>query len=556
MLEVMSPSRAASLPVRPTQALFLPLAFRLALALGLILLHFVLPREAVRGLPGEGLYLAMLGLFAVESALEAAHALRRHGAPFRTPGMGWIRANLLLDLLLVAFLIAYHGVDQERFATIYIFPVLASAFYLSIREIVGMGVVSALVHVASVLCFSSGLLPPFGHSSLEVGLENGVNTYILGFASLQIFAATLVVVLIRRHLESLSQTLDRTEARADALSTLYARVFQSMFSGIITTDLEGRVTSANPAAEGLLQQRLPPETFLEDLGIEGLTLHGSAPLEQRFERSYTTPAGERRIFGGNLMPLRDAEGQRTGNMLIFQDLTEIKALEARTQLAERLAAIGELSGGLAHELRNPLASIQGCVQILLKEQPPPEILERVLTILRRESERVGALVSNFLDFARPRPPKTEALWLPSLLEDAQASWEMDPRRGALTLERDPAPERWIQGDPICAHQVFSNLLSNARKAVRSTERPSIRLRARTEAEGVAVKVQDNGCGMDAEQLRTLFHPFHGGFAEGTGLGMSLVFQFVQGMGWDIQVDSSPGRGTTVRLLLPFAPPPA
>jgi two-component system sensor histidine kinase PilS (NtrC family) len=551
----MHPEPQIPRPLGASGAPFLPLAFRFAASFGLAVLHLALPGDPVRPPVGEAIYLACLGAFFVESAWEASRSLARAGKPFATPSRNWIRLNLLFDILLVALIISFQGVDQERFATIYIFPVLASAFYLGIPEIVGVGALSAAAHVATVLLFSSGLLPPFGRSGPDLDLEATQRTFILGFASLQIFATTLVVVLIRKHLETLRQTLSQSEAAVDVLSNLYRRVFESMFSGLITTDLNGRITSANPAAEAILQRALAPGTPLEELNMVDLTLHGSLPKEQRFERSFLSPDGQPRIVGGNVAPLRDGEGVQTGHLLLFQDLTDLKALEERTRLSERLAAVGELSSELAHELRNPLASIMGCVQILKEGEQPPAMMDRVLGILRRESERVNELVSGFLDFSKPRPVRLQPLWLPDLAEETKASFEIDPRNDALPLQLLSVPSIWVQGDPVCAHQVFGNLLSNSRKALRGRQGPVLSLGFRLEQGCVVGEFHDNGSGMGPEQLRSIFLPFSSGFTEGTGLGMSLVFQFVQRMGWQIAVESELQRGTTVRLRIPTLPPP-
>ena len=552
----MHPEPKTPRAVATSGAPFLPLAFRFAASFGLAVLHLALPSDMGRQPTGETVYLLCLIAFFAESTWEASRSLSRRGHAFATPSLSWIRFNLLLDILLVAFIISFQGVDQERFTTVYIFPVLASAFYLHIPEIVGIGALSTLAHITTVMLFTSGLLPPFGHSGAELDLDTTQRTFILAFAALQISAATLVVVLIRKHLETLRQNLSQSEATVDVLSSLYRRVFESMFSGIITTDLEGRITSANPAAELILQRSLRVGTELEQLDIVDLTLHGNLPKEQRFERSFTSPEGDRRIVGGNVAPLRDAAGNQTGHLMLFQDLTELKALEERTRLSERLAAVGELSSELAHELRNPLASIMGCVQILKQGEQPPPMMPRVLAILHRESERVNDLVSGFLDFSKPRPVRLQTLWLPAFMEEAAASFEIDPRNESLSLRVGNMPEAWIQGDPVCAHQVIGNLLSNARKALRNQPSPRLQIDFRLEHAWVICEVSDNGCGMTPEQVNSIFLPFSSGFTEGTGLGMSLVFQFVQRMGWVIHVDSNLGQGTHVRLRIPRLQPPA
>lgn len=530
---------------------FLPLAFRLGATLGLMVLQLALPDGGFGAMPGEGFYMACLALFFGESVWEAAQSIRHGHAPFATPSPHWIRFNLLLDATLVTLLIAFHGVDQERLATIYIFPVLASAFYLHIYEIVGVGILSSSFHIASVLLFTTGILPSFGRSGASAGLDPGQLTFVLGFATLQIFAATLVVVVIRKHLETLSQDLSKSAAVVDELSALYRRVFDSMFSGLITVDLEGRITSANPAAVSILQRPLGLGTLIEDHGFGDLTHLSNNLKERRFELDFATASGEKRIVGGNLVALRGPEDAMTGNLLVFQDLTELKILEERTRLSERLAAVGELSSELAHELRNPMASIQGCVQILKQGEQSRPLMERVLTILWRESERVSAIVTDFLDFTRPRPARIQPMQLTLVVEDLVASWEIDPRSQGLPLVVDPVPDLWVLGDPVWVHQVFTNLLSNARKALIGVPDPRIAMAFQRRPWALAITVSDNGCGMTEARRRAVFIPFSSGFEEGTGLGMSLVFQFVQQMGWDIQVESTLGSGTTIHLTIPL-----
>jgi len=531
------------------------LAFRFAVTFGLAALHLALAGESTTPVVGESFYLLVLTVFFLESLGEVYVNLERNRPAFAVPSRPWVRLNLLLDILLVAIVIAFHGVDEERFATLYIFPVLASAFYLSIPEIVGVGGLSVIVHILSVLGFGFGILPAFGRSGPELDFSPGNQVFLLSFASLQILAATLVVVLIRKHLETLRTTLKASEAEVDALSALYRRVFESMHSGLITLDEAGRVMSANPAAEAILQRPIPPGTPMEDLGLVDLTQHGTHPLEHRFEQRIETPQGVPRIVGGNVAHLRAPSDQPSGHLVLFQDLTDLKALEERNRLQERLAAVGELSSELAHELRNPVASILGCVEILKQREGNDPTTQRALTILRRESERVSALVTSFLDFTRPRTLRIEPLWFPDLVTEVRDAFETDPRNQHVPLTMDPVPPCWIQGDRGSAHQVLANLLSNGRKALHNQPNPRLHLAFQAEGDTLTVRVEDNGRGMTSEQIKTAFVPFVSGFDEGTGLGLSLVYQFVQRMDWDIALTSQPGVGTTVQLNIPLVPGP-
>ena len=529
---------------------FLPLSFRLFASFGLVVLHAALPAEGRASGPGEQTYLVVLLLLFVESLWESGRGLKAMDRLFPTPRIGWIRWNLALDLALVTLVIAFQGVVQERFSTLYIFPVLASAFYLGTMEIVGVGVLSAITHVLLVLGFTSGALPPFGLSGEFTDGDSSRISFVLGIASLQVFAATLVVVLIRRNLDSLRTDLSVSEAAVDEISALHQRVVESMNSGLITLDLKGCITSANPAAETILGRSvsigMPVQDFLP-LGDPLLRRRGH---ENRFEIVLTGPDSGRRILGGHVASLRGPSGRESGQLVLFQDLTDLKALEERTRISERLAAIGQLAAGLAHELRNPLASISGCVQLLQREGSPEEVRARVLGILERETMRVGATVSDFLDFARPTPPNDAILFLPRIMEEIRSSWEMDIRTAGLALTVDPVPPVSFRSDPTGLHRSLTNLLSNARKAVKGSPAPSVRLGCIATDQTLRLSVTDNGCGMTPQQLDRLFVPFAGSFEEGSGLGMSLVYKFIEAMGWRIEVESTPGQGTLVQIFLP------
>jgi two-component system sensor histidine kinase PilS (NtrC family) len=534
-----------------TSASFLPLSFRLFASFGLLVLHAALPRETRASGPGEQFYLIALLLVFAEAAWESGRSLMTQGQLFSTPRNSWIRWNLGLDLALVTLVIAFQGVLQERFATLYIFPVLASAFYLGTVEIVWVGVLSSLTHLMLVIGFSFGLLPSFGLSGPIADSDQNRLPLLLGLASLQVFTTTLIVVLIRRHLDRLHTDLTVSEAAVDELSALHQRVVESMHSGLITLDIHGRVTSANPAAESILGRSVPTGIPVQDLFPPGLPFPSRSGREHRFETVLSSPdTTDRRIIGGHLASLRGASGHELGQLLLFQDLTDLKALEERTRISERLAAIGQLAAGFAHELRNPLASISGCVQLLQRQDSPGDLQSRVLGILERETNRVGATVSDFLDFARPEPPRGSSLFLPRVLEEVRSSWEMDPRTEGLPLTVGPVPPVYFRSDPTSVHRALMNLLSNARKATKNVPAPSVEL-ACLHADGmVRLTVADNGCGMSAEQLDHLFVPFTGSFEEGTGLGMSLVYKFIEAMGWRIEVESSPGTGTCVQVFLP------
>jgi signal transduction histidine kinase len=534
-----------------TSGLFLPLALRFAASFALLVLHLCLDMELPESSVGEWLYVSMLGALFLESAFEAARSTTSSSSLFVVPSRPWVLLNLFLLCLLIALLVSFHGVDKTGLAALYVFPVLASAFYVGISTIIGIGLISVIMYAFCVVLFSNGLGLAFGFSGVDSLLQPLEQIWLIGFTSFQVVVATLVAAAIRKRLEALGSNLSLSAAVVDEISSLYRNVVESMSLGLVTIDLKGIVTSANHSAERILQTRISLWQPMATLDAIERAMQGVIPGVCRFEQSLTTANGAEKIIGGTISPLMDSENQQTGFLLLFEDLTDIKAMEARMLLSERLAAIGELSTELAHEMRTPLASIQGCIQILRKPDADKNIVDRAMTILLRESERIGAVVSDFLELAKPRELNMELLWLPKLLEEALAAWDTDSRFATLSPEIEKPPEVWIHGDALACHQILTNLLSNSRKAVSNITKPIIRITHKIQGDTLELTVSDNGTGMNKSQLNDLFVPFRSNFSEGTGVGMSIVFQFTQRMGWKIDVSSEAGVGTTITMTIPI-----
>ncbi|HZU52666.1 MAG TPA: PAS domain-containing protein, partial [Holophagaceae bacterium] len=231
---------------------FLPLAFRLGASLGLGALHLALPPDGP--LPGEAFYLGCLAAVFLEGVVEAYRGFDLRGDAFSVPSKRWIRWNLAMDIAVVLLVVAFQGVNQERLFTFYVLPVLASAFYLGTLDILGVALLTAGAHIAMVLSFDAGWLPAFGRTLPALGRDPADTALILSLATLQIFAAALVVVLLRRNIERLDASLVASEAAVDELEALHRRVVDSLFSGLVTLDGAGRITSANPAASQILQR--------------------------------------------------------------------------------------------------------------------------------------------------------------------------------------------------------------------------------------------------------------------------------------------------------------
>ena len=248
------------------------------------------------------------------------------------------------------------------------------------------------------------------------------------------------------------------------------------------------------------------------------------------------------------------DGQPAGISIIFQDLTDVKRLEEQLRLKDRMAAVGELSAGIAHEIRNPLAAIAGSVQVLKKSDNLTPQEQRLMSIILKESDRLNKSIQDFLQFVRPSERRAiefdVVASLSETLDLLSNSLELGTEH-AIERALDP-PKFTIVGDPDQIRQVFWNI---ARNAIQAMPRGGF-LRVSTsldDGDGIRIVFADSGLGMGEREQRALFQPFRTNFPTGTGLGMAISFRIVQEHGGRIDVDSAPDRGTAIAVTLPRVP---
>jgi two-component system sensor histidine kinase PilS (NtrC family) len=266
--------------------------------------------------------------------------------------------------------------------------------------------------------------------------------------------------------------------------------------------------------------------------------------------------GDSAYVGFSVSRLNDAFGSHRGYIVIFQDLTGWRRMQEELRMKDRMAAVGELAAGLAHEIGNPLAAISGSVQMLSSALPGDASQQRLIDILLKESHRLDRTIKGFLRFARPREsasvPFDVARLLSENMELLRNSEEVSVRH-RLELDLEPPSARLI-ADPDQVSQIFWNLARNALRAM--PDGGTFRLVGRLDGEAYRLQVIDTGRGMSAAQRANLFHPFQSFFDGGTGIGMAIVYRIVEDHGGRLRVDSAPGGGTTITVELPAAGPGA
>ncbi|PYX90559.1 MAG: hypothetical protein DMG67_12595 [Acidobacteria bacterium] len=331
-----------------------------------------------------------------------------------------------------------------------------------------------------------------------------------------------------------------------------------MSGGLITTDLQGRITLLNPAGGRLLERRLQDMigTNVQELFLDRLPVieASSARTEIRCEVGCVTPRGAQKIFGMKATLLRVPEQGDLGYIYTFADLTDIRRLEQEIRMRDRLSAVGRMAAGIAHEIRNPLSSIAGSVKVLSSISALNDEQRTLVQIVTRESERLNRIISDFLIYSREKNYKFRVLNLVSLLNDTLTLLENHPLIASLgksdsknisLVRQYTTADAFAMVDGDRLKQVFWNLCENAVRAMPEGGVLTVSLTGKEQT--WAICFSDTGSGMDAQLLEKIFEPFQSRFEGGTGLGLAIVYQIVQAHEAQISVSSAPGKGSEFRL---------
>ncbi len=337
-----------------------------------------------------------------------------------------------------------------------------------------------------------------------------------------------------------------------------ASILRSITSGVLTVGPDGSVATANPAAERMLAMsefEMVPKPigslFKDDGGISGdvaKVLSGRIPLALR-ECTVVTPSGKEIHIQASTSRMRAVGGTVLGAVVTMEDVSDIKALTAQLIRADRLAAMGELTAGVAHEVRNPLGVIRASVQLLEDAQCDPGRINEAAEVIKQEIDRLDRVIKALLDFGRPSKPTLLHTDVNSVIEDVVLFTNRFAKQAAVHIDfhaGDGLPA--VSGDPDQLKQVFLNLVTNAVQAMEDSG-GDITITTSSDRDYVTIRVKDTGPGINPEDLPKVFDPFFTKRAEGTGLGLTIVHRIIDEHDGHIEVESQAG-GTTFVVTLP------
>ena len=467
----------------------------------------------------------------------------------------WVQ--ICLDAALVTGIVAASGGPRSVFTFLYVLTVLEGCFLLARRGGLVAAGLATLLHVDLVLgqhlLTLLGLVEPARPTALEV------LTVLLNAAVL--FAIALLAGSLAERYHLAQRTLENQRKDFSDLEAFRDLIFQSVGSGLIAVNPEGDITAFNRAAESITgvgegealgqpwEALFGREVDLDD-ARHAVAGPGGQPL--RYEIRLKRRDGREVPVGISFWSLRSGRGEAIGLIGVCQDLSSIKRMEQRVRQADRLATIGRLSANIAHEIRNPLASLSGAIEALVRELPADHGRDRLVEIVLRESERLNRIIRDFLEYARPAPMTSHAVDLAELLEEVVLLVEHRSLPPELKVIREYGETLPARADSQQLRQAIWNLCINAVQAM--PEGGELRVGGRVvpgdEPPRLEVWISDTGHGIAESDLPHIFEPFFSTKAEGSGIGLALVYRVVQDHGGQIEVRSQPGAGTSVMLILP------
>lgn len=436
-------------------------------------------------------------------------------------------SQVLWDLLFASFVVLQTGSVFSAFVLIYALYVMTAAVMLMSRGAI-------FASILSVLSFLSVCWLSKDFSSLDIQIVSR----ILFVASDLLLLGGVIAYMVRNK-ENLRDSLEKTSHDLKDLSARYLAIIENIPSGIIYIDKDSLVLYANRASQEILDQDL------SGVFLDGSFLEPLLKQEGRAESEVILANHKKCILGHHRTELPNKD-----QILLFQDLTKIRLLEKEILVKDKMATVGQLAAGMAHEIRNPLASLSGSIQVLQQEIKDDTSSKKLMSIVIRESDRLDHLVNDFLNYAKPSMLRLVRFNLKMAIDEILDSYRssQDPKFNQVTYLLDSPENLIVEWDRDKLSQILVNLINNAVEAC--TLGGVVQIKVIDFDTKVELNVLDTGHGMNPSVRARLFDPFFTQKEGGIGLGMALVYEMVKAHCGSIRVESDEGQGCQVKLEFP------
>lgn len=455
----------------------------------------------------------------------------------------FIQFQLVWDLVLSALTVYLTGGIESIFSFLFIFVILSCAL-LSSRVELTMTVVAAVVLYCGLVGLQYYELLPLVKDVIMLSTTDVVYRLFLNVVAFLL--AGLLGSILSARLRRSEVLLQRNRVEYAELENLNQMILKSIPSGLMVVDATGKICSFNAAASSIshVDGHTACGCSVDDI-FPSFNLNEMHLPVDRGEFDFSCPDGEGRIIGYNANLITELDCNTVRILITFQDLTATKKLEKNLQLGERLAAVGKLAAGLAHEIRNPLASLSGSIQLLSENANYSASDQRLVNIACREASRLNCLVSDFLVFAKPRLPQKKRCDLATLFQEVVLVVKSDPLFAEVEIQFDVQARFFVMIDSAQFYQVVLNLLVNAAQF----SLPPKKIALVVDVKQQCFYVDDNGIGVATVDERKIFEPFYSSRADGTGLGLSIVHTIVAAHGGTIECLSNPWGGARFQIDL-------
>lgn len=468
-----------------------------------------------------------------------------------------VSVQLIADALFISWLVWATGDIKSPYITLYTVIIFLTSLFFVARVTLWTAIAAAVFFTGLMTLIIFGIVPRYSDLSETTTAWRAMQ--IVGFQDVAFLVVGLLAAQLAGRQKRVGAELRETAQNLTNLQMLHERIVQSIRSGLVTTDLDGKIYIFNAAAEeitGYNAADVRGWTIFDLLGevqqpiAESLTALDKGFQPPRLEIEFTTPDDFQLRLGWSVSPLFDDKGATTGLIVTFQDLTDVRLMEESVRRKDRLAAVGRVAAGLAHEIRNPLGAMRGAIQVLQPTMQKDSDQAQLMDIVLRESDRLNSIITNFLTYARPRAGDFVEVDLSQVIKEVVTLLRHSPdiRKVHEVTEELPAEPVFAVADAAGLKQVFWNLTRNAVQAMRDGGKLTIKL-IRLPNNRAQITFADTGVGMPSHQVERLFEPFSQSTTGGTGLGLSIVYQIVRDHNGTINVRSREGKGTTITIEL-------